>query len=604
MSQDTVDDAVDVSQLDEGEDFPQDFSDQATTRKKQAPPPPTAGELALLAVQKKKYADALAHVSQALKEALPRHSPTSHQIPELLITRSQAYLGLQRNYKRALEDTERAYHLASTDTTAVRAATRGRLPNVRIASFAQFRRAVVLGALKRYADADACCVWAQHLLEGRVGSGVSLEDEAAVLQKVDADGNYTVRPDDLPATLDERPLEDPLHDEGTFLKLNQATDAPAAWSRAYMWRGFVLREMLKTPANDPGRKLTVRRIPPQPTTPLDFRSATEEDVEVAATDANADADADADADATAVPASEEQISKDAATSAADTTAASNPTQANSTIVPITLPAAAATPALPVSPAKLRVDMYQSTNKVILTVYAKRVDGQLLRIEAGPTTLRLLNLPKEVSGPSGTVMLQLGGAIDETDITKQVTPYKIELRLTKRTLGEKWGSWGEQVEEADVEVEVEGESGQGKYDVSALVDVLDKVPLAAPPATAPPPTEVSAAAASASAAVAGNPVVKPSGPVYPTSSRSGPKNWDKLVVDGDDDGDGEEKSVDAFFKQLYANSTPEQQRAMNKSFTESNGTSLSTDWTTVSKEKVAVKPPDGVEAKSWDERARK
>lgn len=40
------------------------------------------------------------------------------------------------------------------------------------------------------------------------------------------------------------------------------------------------------------------------------------------------------------------------------------------------------------------------------------------------------------------------------------------------------------------------------------------------------------------------------------------------------------------------------RAMMKSFTESNGTSLSTNWDEVGKGKVETVPPEGVEAKKW------
>jgi hypothetical protein len=85
-------------------------------------------------------------------------------------------------------------------------------------------------------------------------------------------------------------------------------------------------------------------------------------------------------------------------------------------------------------------------------------------------------------------------------------------------------------------------------------------------------------------------------VYPTSSRTGPKNWDQVGAEENSD---DEKDVNAFFKKLYKGATPEQQRAMMKSFTESNGTSLSTNWDDVKDKKVATVPPDGVEAKKWD-----
>lgn len=89
--------------------------------------------------------------------------------------------------------------------------------------------------------------------------------------------------------------------------------------------------------------------------------------------------------------------------------------------------------------------------------------------------------------------------------------------------------------------------------------------------------------------------------YPTSSASGPKNWDSIVgAEGGDKSDDEDgKDVNFFFKKLFKNATPEQQRAMMKSFTESNGTSLSTDWDDVKGRTVETVPPEGVEAKKWD-----
>lgn len=39
--------------------------------------------------------------------------------------------------------------------------------------------------------------------------------------------------------------------------------------------------------------------------------------------------------------------------------------------------------------------------------------------------------------------------------------------------------------------------------------------------------------------------------------------------------------------------------MNKSFQESGGTVLSTNWEDVKKDKVDIKPPDGCEFKEWN-----
>lgn len=134
------------------------------------------------------------------------------------------------------------------------------------------------------------------------------------------------------------------------------------------------------------------------------------------------------------------------------------------------------------------------------------------------------------------------------------------------------------------------------------------------------TDVKLADRTASTASAAS--APPSGPAYPTSSRHGAKDWDKVAstlttkkpkkshshekgkgkateksnggaeesadesdnegsVDSDYGGD----AVDGFFKKLYAGADDDTRRAMMKSFVESNGTSLSTNWSEVGKGKV-------------------
>lgn len=118
------------------------------------------------------------------------------------------------------------------------------------------------------------------------------------------------------------------------------------------------------------------------------------------------------------------------------------------------------------------------------------------------------------------------------------------------------------------------------------------------------------------------------PTYPTSSRSGPKNWDKIVdsyknpaksskgteapKDGlvadetqDDDGfvDSDDEAADpvnGFFKKLYKGASEDTRRAMMKSYQESGGTALSTNWAEVGKAPVPISPPDGMEAKKWEQ----
>ncbi|KAM9718597.1 protein SGT1 homolog isoform 4-T4 [Menidia menidia] len=89
--------------------------------------------------------------------------------------------------------------------------------------------------------------------------------------------------------------------------------------------------------------------------------------------------------------------------------------------------------------------------------------------------------------------------------------------------------------------------------------------------------------------------------YPSSSHYNSK-WDKMVLDLNEEDKNENLEGDAalnkLFQQIYKDGTDEVKRAMNKSFMESSGTVLSTNWRDVGKRKVEVKPPDDVEYKKY------
>ncbi|XP_044142116.1 protein SGT1 homolog [Bufo gargarizans] len=89
--------------------------------------------------------------------------------------------------------------------------------------------------------------------------------------------------------------------------------------------------------------------------------------------------------------------------------------------------------------------------------------------------------------------------------------------------------------------------------------------------------------------------------YPSSSHY-TKNWDKLVVEIKEEEKNEKKEGDAalneLFQQIYSDGNDEVKRAMNKSFMESGGTVLSTNWLDVGKRKVDVSPPDDMEYKKF------
>lgn len=78
------------------------------------------------------------------------------------------------------------------------------------------------------------------------------------------------------------------------------------------------------------------------------------------------------------------------------------------------------------------------------------------------------------------------------------------------------------------------------------------------------------------------------------------NWDKLVETElkDDTAEGE-AALNELFQKIYTDGNDEVKKAMNKSFLESGGTVLSTNWKEVGDKKVDIKPPDGMEWKKWD-----
>ncbi|XP_065058724.1 protein SGT1 homolog [Rhopilema esculentum] len=90
--------------------------------------------------------------------------------------------------------------------------------------------------------------------------------------------------------------------------------------------------------------------------------------------------------------------------------------------------------------------------------------------------------------------------------------------------------------------------------------------------------------------------------YPTSSKRH-QDWDKLAAkiekDETEDKKEGEAALNELFQKIYANADEDTKRAMNKSFQESGGTVLSTNWKDIGAKKVDCKPPDGMEFKKYE-----
>ncbi|EAT32718.1 AAEL015061-PA [Aedes aegypti] len=81
------------------------------------------------------------------------------------------------------------------------------------------------------------------------------------------------------------------------------------------------------------------------------------------------------------------------------------------------------------------------------------------------------------------------------------------------------------------------------------------------------------------------------------------DWDKLSKEieqqeAEDKPEGE-AAVQDLFRKIYADANEDTKKAMMKSFYESGGTVLSTNWSEVGAKTVDVKPPDGCEFKKWN-----
>uniref|UniRef100_A0A0C9S569 Protein SGT1 homolog n=1 Tax=Wollemia nobilis TaxID=56998 RepID=A0A0C9S569_9CONI len=93
------------------------------------------------------------------------------------------------------------------------------------------------------------------------------------------------------------------------------------------------------------------------------------------------------------------------------------------------------------------------------------------------------------------------------------------------------------------------------------------------------------------------------PTYPTSNMKSSRDWDKLEAEVKKEEKEEKLEGDAalnkLFRDIYRDADEDTRRAMQKSFIESNGTVLSTNWKEVGSKHVDGSPPQGMEMKKWE-----
>lgn len=195
--------------------------------------------------------------------------------------------------------------------------------------------------------------------------------------------------------------------------------------------------------------------------------------------------------------------------------------------------------------KIRDDWYQTADSVVVTIFAKSVKKENIEIDFGKTSVHV-SFPTVNGSEYNYNMDPLFGAIDPEKSDFTVYSTKIEITLVKEIKG-KWKSL---------------EGGNNAEVVVAPAETVETTT---------------------------------SGLAYPSSSKK-KIDWANFKVDED-----EEESAggdNAFFQRLYDSVDDDTRRAMMKSYVESNGTVLTTDWSEAKGKTFETSPPEGMEAKKW------
>ncbi|GJE86153.1 SGT1-like protein [Phanerochaete sordida] len=200
-------------------------------------------------------------------------------------------------------------------------------------------------------------------------------------------------------------------------------------------------------------------------------------------------------------------------------------------------------------ATLRHEFYETDERLTLSIFDKGADPAQVSVKFDSRRFTYQNGEKEL------VLEPLKGQIDPEKSEYTVGKVKVEVRLHKMVLG-RWGVL-----------------------VGDSPDVLSNAPASFTPT-----------------------------PTASTAEARKRKNWDgitkailesdKPVTSDDDPNAGGDATVNEFFQKLYGDADEDTRRAMMKSYVESGGTTLSTNWDEVRKAPVEVKPPEGSEWKKW------
>ncbi|EPQ26440.1 uncharacterized protein PFL1_06088 [Pseudozyma flocculosa PF-1] len=221
--------------------------------------------------------------------------------------------------------------------------------------------------------------------------------------------------------------------------------------------------------------------------------------------------------------------------------------------------------------KPRFDFYQTDTSVTVSIFIKGANEDDVQVNIGDSSLSVsVNLPA-TGAETALVIDPLFSRVNKEASSYKVYSTKIDVVLDKAAPGVQWRKL-----EAD-----SSSVGAGTT-----------------------PSYIAAAASSSAAPSASVPAATTT--AAPTRPRS---KWDTLKLDDDDDDEAKggagagaegEADINKFFQKLYADADEDTKRAMLKSYQESGGTTLSTDWSKVGQGRVETRPPEGMVAKKWEQ----
>ena len=178
------------------------------------------------------------------------------------------------------------------------------------------------------------------------------------------------------------------------------------------------------------------------------------------------------------------------------------------------PGSSATPTQPqqTPPDKIRHEWYQNNDNVYFTLLAKGVPKDKAQIDIQERSLSI-SFPLTTGSSYDFTLDPLFANVKPDKCIPKVMATKVEVILAKATPGQKWGALEAKVEPASAtSISAREGAAEGKDTAAKRAVFAD---------------------------------TKPTGPAYPTSAKSGPKDWDKIArgeqKKASKDGEGEEEA---------------------------------------------------------------